>query len=93
MYSIKAKHSREPELKGLINYVDKETALVSDPLFSKEAVEQYLDKRDVKVDKRRRVEAIQSDLRKYQRRNQIRTKKGSQMCHVWCWSCIYVPHS
>ena len=55
MYSIRAKHSREPELKDLINYVDKETALVSDPLFSKEGVEQHLDKRDVKVDKRRRV--------------------------------------
>ena len=55
MYSIRAKHSREPELKDLINYVDKETALVSHPLFSKEGVEQHLDKRDVKVDKRRRV--------------------------------------
>ena len=55
VYSIRAKHSREPELKDLINYVDKETALASDPLFSKEGVEQHLDKRDVKVDKRRRV--------------------------------------
>ena len=63
VYSISAKHSREPELKDLINYVDKETALVSDPLFSKEAVEQYLDKKDVKVDKRRRVRsyAIRSE--------------------------------
>ena len=47
MYPIRAKYSREPELKDLINYVGRETALVSDPLFSKEAVEQYLDKRDV----------------------------------------------
>ena len=53
VYSIRAKHSKEPELKGLINYVDKEITLVSNPLFSKEAVEQ-LDKRDDKVDKRRR---------------------------------------
>ena len=52
MYSIRANHSREPELKDLINYVDKETALVSDSLFSKEAVEQYLDERDLKVDER-----------------------------------------
>ena len=63
MYSIRAKHSREPELKDLINYVDKKTALVSDPLFSKEAVEQYLGKSNVKVDKRRRVRsyAIRSE--------------------------------
>ena len=55
MYSIRAKHLREPELKDLINYVDKETALVSNPLFSQEPVEQYLEKRDVKVDIRRWV--------------------------------------
>ena len=55
VYSIGAKHSREPELKDLINHVDKETALVSDPMFFKEVVEHYLDTRDVKVDKRRRV--------------------------------------
>ena len=55
VYSIRAKHSREPELKDLMSYDDKETASVSDQLFSKEAVEQYLDKRVVKVDKRRRV--------------------------------------
>ena len=29
--------------------------MVSDPLFSKEAVEQYLYKRDSKVDRKRRV--------------------------------------
>ena len=63
MYPIRAKYSREPELKDLINYVGRETALVSDPLFSKEAVEQYLDKRDVMVDKTRRVRsyAIRSE--------------------------------
>ena len=38
VYSIRAKHSREPELKDLINYVDQETTLVSDLLFFKEAV-------------------------------------------------------
>ena len=63
VYPIRAKYSREPELKDLINYVGRETALVSDPLFSKEAVEQYLDKRDVMVDKTRRVRsyAIRSE--------------------------------
>ena len=63
VYSIRANHSRGPELNDLINYVDKETALVSDSLFSKEAVEQYLDERDLKVDERWRVRsyAIRSE--------------------------------
>ena len=39
MYSITGKHSREPELKDLINYVDKGTVLVKGPLFLKESVE------------------------------------------------------
>ena len=50
VHSIRANHSRELERKDPINYVDKETASVGDPLFSKEAAEQYLDKRDVKDD-------------------------------------------
>ena len=45
MYSIRTKYSEEPELKNLINYVDKEK------MFSKEAVEQCLDKIYVNVDK------------------------------------------
>ena len=53
--SIIAKHSRETEFKDLIKYVDKDTTLVSDSLFSREAVEQYLDKRDANVDKKRRL--------------------------------------
>ena len=66
VYSIRAKHSREPELKDLINHVDKETALASNPMFFKEAAEQYLDTRDVKVDKRRRVRsyAIRGRIKK-----------------------------
>ena len=63
--SIRVKHSREPQHKDLINHVGKEIALVSDSLFSKEAGEQYLDKRDVKVDKRKSVRsyAIRSEDR------------------------------
>ena len=63
MYSVRVKHSRESELKDLISYVDKETAVVSHSLFSEEAVEKYLDKRDAKVDKRKKVKsyAIRSE--------------------------------
>ena len=85
VYSIRVKHSRESEFKDLINYVSKETALVSDPLFSIEAVEQYLDKRDVKVDKRR--------VRSYATRSEEESKnkpdkdtKGKDSC-VMCSSC------
>ena len=46
MCFIRAKHSRKLGLTDLINFLGKETALVGDPLFFKEAVEQYLDKRD-----------------------------------------------
>ena len=70
----------------MINYVDKETALVSDPLFSQEAVEQYLGKEDVKIDKQEGLETMQSDLRKNQEINQIRTQNRRKIGHVWCLS-------
>ena len=82
VYSIRANHSREPELKDLINYVDKETALVSDSLFSKEAVEQYLDKRDSRMMREEGLEAMQSDLKMNQKINQIRTQKRTNVSCV-----------
>ena len=83
VYSIRAKHSREPEFKDLINYVDKETTLVSNPLFSKIVVEQYLDKRDVKVDKRRGVRsyAIRSEEEPNSKPDKDK-KREEQMFHV-----------
>ena len=99
VYSIRAKHSGEPEFKDLTNYVDKETALVSDPLFSKEAVEQYLDKRDVKVDKRRRVRsyAIRSEEESKEKPDKDTKEKGK--C-VMCGAChdlddcsVYMPQT
>ena len=82
VHSIRAKHLREPELKDLINYVDKLTALVSDPLFFEEAVEQYLDKRDLKVDKRRRVRsyAIRSDEESKNKPDKDTKKDKCVMC-------------
>ena len=61
MYSIRAKHSREPELKDLINHVDKETALVSDPMFFKEAVEQFWIQEMSKLIREEGLEAMQSE--------------------------------
>lgn len=43
------------------------------PLFSNENVEQYLDKRDVKIDKRRRVKSYA--IRSEETINKIRTQK------------------
>ena len=85
MYCIRAKHSRKPELKDLLNYVDKETNSVSDPLFSKEALEQYLDKRDVKVDKRRvRSYAIRS---KKESKNKPDKDTIGKDKYVMCGAC------
>ena len=86
VYFIRAKHSREPELKDLINYVDKETAFVSDPLFSKEAVEQYLDKRDVKVDKRRRVRSYAIRSEEESKNKPDKDTKERDKC-IMCTAC------
>ena len=34
-------HGREPELSDFINFVDEETLLANDPLFSQEALKEY----------------------------------------------------
>ena len=39
LYYIKGKHLRKPQFKDPIKYVDKETALVSDTMFCKKALE------------------------------------------------------
>ena len=86
VYSIREKHSREPELKDLINYVDKETALVSDPLFYKEAVDQYLDKTDVMVDKRRRVRSYAISSEEESKNKPDKDTKEKDKC-VICGAC------
>ena len=86
MYSIRAQHSREPEPKNLINSVDKEADLVSDPLFSKEAFEQYLDKRDAKVDKRRRVRIYTIRPDEEPKNKPDKDIKGKDKC-IMCGAC------
>ena len=39
LYYINGKHLRKPQFKDPIKYVDKETALVSDTMFCKKALE------------------------------------------------------
>ena len=43
--TIRQNQRREPELSDFIKFVDNETLIVSDPLFSKAAVDKYLEKR------------------------------------------------
>ena len=45
--SIRRRYSREPDFADLIHFVEDEATLVNDPLFSKEALSGYVDKREV----------------------------------------------
>ena len=84
MHSIRARYSREHEHKDLI----KEAALVIDPLFSKQAVEQYSIKEMSRLIREEGLEGMQSDLRKNQRTNQIRTQK--RMTNVSCVGLVMI---
>ena len=42
---IRRKQGKEPELADFIDFVNDENLKVNDPVFSKEAVEQYIDKK------------------------------------------------
>ena len=52
VYNIRKKQEHEPNLHDLIEFVDQETALVNDPLFSREALEGYTVKPDKKSKQR-----------------------------------------
>ena len=54
--TIRQNQGREPELSDFIKFVDNETLIVSDPLFSKAAVDEYLEKRSNQ--KRNRISAF-----------------------------------
>ena len=41
---IRRSHGGEPELSDFIDFVDDETLLASDPLFSQEALKQYIER-------------------------------------------------
>ena len=67
VYSIRARYCEESEFKDLINHVEKLTTAVNYTLFSKEVVEQYLDKENVRVDKNEKLEVMLSNMVKAQR--------------------------
>ena len=43
--TIRRRHKREPDLKDTIYFANDGTLIVNDPIFSKEAVEQYSDEK------------------------------------------------
>ena len=52
MLGIRRKLKRDPELADLIEFVSDENLIVNDPVFSKETVEQYNEKKPVKCGKK-----------------------------------------
>ena len=49
---IRRKLKRDPELADLMDFVNDENLIVNDPFFSKEAVEQYIEKKPVRCGKK-----------------------------------------
>ena len=49
---IRRKLKRDPELANFIDFVSDENLIVNDSVFSKEAVEQYIEKKPVKCGKK-----------------------------------------
>ena len=52
--SIRRRYSREPDFANLIHFVEDEATLMKDPLFSKEALSEYIDKREVSVKRKKK---------------------------------------
>ena len=42
---VRRKYNREPDMMDFIQFVNDKTVIVTDPIFSKEAVGQYIEKR------------------------------------------------
>ena len=57
--SIQMRYSREPDFADLIHFIEGETTLVYDPLFSKEALSGYVDRIEVPV-KRKQLKTCHS---------------------------------
>ena len=58
-YNIRKRQECEPSLSDVIEFVDQETALVNDPMFSGEALECYSERSEKPSDKRyRRVKSL-----------------------------------
>ena len=54
-------HSREPQLFDLANFVEDEMTLVSDPLYSRDAVSQYIENQKFIKSKRFTVNTVKAE--------------------------------
>ena len=63
-YNIRKRQECEPSLSDLIEFVDQETTLVNDPMFSREALECYSERSEKPSDKRcRRVKSLAIEIK------------------------------
>ena len=53
VYYMRRKSNKEPRLSDLISFIDEETALLNDPLFSRDALAQYQEKKGKNEAKKR----------------------------------------
>ena len=60
---IRRSGNREPEMADFIQFVNDKTLIMSDPVFSKEAVEQYVEK---KPSYKGRFQHLQLEMRRIQ---------------------------
>ena len=79
VYSIRSRQSREPELSDLINFIDKETILVNDPLFSREAVDYYVDKKE-RPERKKRIRSYTTKTEEIHNTNLTRSGKNCLVC-------------
>ena len=54
VFNMKRNNTMEPSLSDLILFIDEETTLLNDPLFSRDAVSQYQEKKE-KYDRKKKV--------------------------------------
>ena len=84
---LRRRDSREPTFIDLANFVEDEITLVSDPLYSREAVSQYLEKRPTRQghrEDRRKFHAMATKTNNssegLQKGNKMSSKRTCSMC-------------
>ena len=88
-YNIRKRQECEPSLSDLIEFVDKETTLINDPMFSREAIECFSEKSEISNDKRyRRVEWLIieecDELKKLPVNERSKVFFKKKLCYDYC---------
>ena len=85
---IRRQQHREPNLEDFTKYVEDEAILMSDPLFSRQALSEYLSKpeRSLREDRRKkkvgncRVQSDESQIKIYENVNRSKSSKEKEIC-------------